>query len=272
MFNRIKLLRTRALHLFGALLVAATFVVSSSASYAAGEVRIAVNGPLTGPIALIFVDYTKGLQMGLDDASKRLGVPRDTFALDMQDAGDPKSAVTVVKKHLLNPVDVYISGYSNQSKAIAPELDRAGVTHFMISFDAFLARENENRLRIFPNYKLEGPLYIDYIKTKKAKKIAVIGLNFASIDEQFAKIVEPAFEGTDVKFMREMYDFNTKDYNTLALKAARFKPDLTIITGFAFQVYPFLKAVRTYVKTGEVITTMDFIDLLYKDIDRKSVV
>jgi branched-chain amino acid transport system substrate-binding protein len=266
MFNRIKLLRTRALHLFGALLVAATFVVSSSASYAAGEVRIAVNGPLTGPIALIFVDYTKGLQMGLDDASKRLGVPRDTFALDMQDAGDPKSAVTVVKKHLLNPVDVYISGYSNQSKAIAPELDRAGVTHFMISFDAFLARENENRLRIFPNYKLEGPLYIDYIKTKKAKKIAVIGLNFASIDEQFAKIVEPAFEGTDVKFMREMYDFNTKDYNTLALKAARFKPDLTIITGFAFQVYPFLKAVRTYVKTGEVITTMDFIDLLYKDI------
>ena len=31
-------------------------------------------------------------------------------------------------------------------------------------------------------------------------------------------------------------------------------------------MYPFLKAVRTYVKTGEVITTMDFIDLLYKDI------
>ena len=245
--------------------MAATLVVSSSASYAAGEVRIAVNGPLTGPIALIFVDYTKGLQMGLDDASKKLGVPRDTFALDMQDAGDPKSAITVVKKHLLNPIDVYISGYSNQSKAIAPELDRAGVTHFMISFDAFLAREGADRLRIFPNYKLEGPLYIDYIKTKKAKKIAVIGLNFASIDEQFAKIVEPAFAGTDVKFMREMYDFNTKDYNTLALKAAKFKPDLTIITGFAFHVYPFLKAVRTYVKTGEVLTTMDFIDLLYKE-------
>ena len=100
--------------------------------------------------------------MGLDDASKKLGVPRDTFALDMQDAGDPKSAITVVKKHLLNPIDVYISGYSNQSKAIAPELDRAGVTHFMISFDAFLAREGADRLRIFPNYKLEGPLYIDY--------------------------------------------------------------------------------------------------------------
>ena len=254
------------MHLFGGLLLAATLVFSASASFAAGEIRIAVNGPLTGPIALIFVDYTKGLQMGLDDAAEKLGVPRDTFALDMQDAGDPKSAITVVKKHLLNPVDVYISGYSNQSKAIAPELDRAGVTHFMISFDAFLAGENENRLRIFPNYKIEGPLYVDYIKAKKAKKVAVIGLNFASIDEQFAKIVEPAFAGTDVKFMREMYDFNTKDYNTLALKAARFKPDLTIITGFAFQVYPFLKAVRTYVKTGEVITTMDLIDLLYKDI------
>ena len=65
--------------------------------------------------------------------------------------------------------------------------------------------------------------------------------------------------------MREMYDFNTKDYNTLALKAAKFKPDLTIITGFAFHVYPFLKAVRTYVKTSEVLTTMDFIDLLYKE-------
>ena len=266
MFNRLERVRARALHLFGALLLAATFVVSASASYAASEVKIAVNGPLTGPIALIFVDYTKGLQMGLDDAAARLGVPRDTFELDMQDAGDPKSAITVVKKHLTGDVDVYISGYSNQSKAIAPELDKVGIPHFMISFDAFLARENENRLRIFPNYKLEGPLYIDYIKTKKAKKIAVIGLNFASIDEQFAMIVEPAFKGTDVKFMREMYDFNTKDYNTLALKAAKFKPDLTIITGFAFHVYPFLKAVRTYVKTGEVLTTMDFIDLLYKDI------
>ena len=272
MFNRIKLMRAGALHLFGALLLAATLVVSSSASYAAGEVKIAVNGPLTGPIALIFVDYTKGLQMGLDDASKRLGVPRNTFELDMQDAGDPKSAITVLKKHLTGKVDVYISGYSNQSKAIAPELDKEGIPHFMISFDAFLARENENRLRIFPNYKLEGPLYVDYIKTKNAKKIAVIGLNFASIDEQFAKIVEPAFAGTDVKFMREMYDFNTKDYNTLALKAAKFKPDLTIISGFAFQVYPFLKAVRTYVKTGEVITTMDFIDLLYKDIPTSELV
>ena len=266
MFHRFEHVRSRALHLFGALLVAAALSLPSTASFAAGEVKIAVNGPLTGPIALIFVDYTKGLQMGLDDAAKRLGVPRDTFDLDMQDAGDPKAAITVVKKHLTSKVDVFISGYSNQSKAIAPELDKKNVPHFMISFDAFLAREGKDRLRIFPNYKLEGPLYVDYIKAKKAKKIAVIALNFASIDEQFAKIVEPAFAGTDVKFMREMYDFNTKDYNTLALKAAKFRPDLTIITGFAFQVYPFLKAVRTYVRTGEVITTMDFIDLLYKDI------
>ena len=266
MFERRKRLRAETLGLASALLITAALLLPTSPGYAAGEIRIAVNGPLTGPIALIFVDYTQGLQMGLDEASKRLGVPRDTFDVDMQDAGDPKSAITVVKKHLLNPVDVYISGYSNQSKAIAPELDRVGMPHFMLAFDAFLSRENENRLRIFPSYKLEGPLYIDYIKTKKAKKIAVIGLNFASIDEQFAMIVEPAFAGTDVKFMREMYDFNTKDYNTLALKAAKFKPDLTIISGFAFHVYPFLKAVRTYVKTGEVITTMDFIDLLYKDI------
>ena len=272
MLERLNGLRAAALGLAGALLMAAALLQPGAPAQAAGEVRIAVNGPLTGPIALIFVDYTKGLQMGLDDAAERLGVQRDTFDLDMQDAGDAKTAITVVKKHLLEPVDVYISGYSNQSKAIAPELDRAGVTHFMISFDAFLARHGVDRLRIFPNYKLEGPLYVDYIKAKEAKRVAVIGLNFASIDEQFAMIVEPAFAGADVEFMREMYDFNTKDYNTLALKAARFKPDLTIISGFAFHVYPFLKAVRTYVKTGEVITTMDFIDLLYKDIPTEELV
>ncbi len=266
MLDHRKTLRGATLAAVAALLVAATLVATSSLVQAADKVRIAVNGPLTGPISLVFNDYTKGLQMGLDDAAKELGVSRDIFELDLQDnAGNPRDAISAAKKHLLGKVDVYLSGYSAISKAIAPEIDKAGIPHFMVAFDAFLAGEDPNRLRIFPHYKLEGPVYVDYIKQHGAKKVAILALNFAAIDEEFAMLVEPAFKGTDVKFMREMYDFNIKDYNTLVLKAAKFKPDLTIINGFALHVYPLLKAVRTYVRTGSVLATMSFITILYED-------
>jgi len=62
-----------------------------------------------------------------------------------------------------------------------------------------------------------------------------------------------------------VFEFDTKDYRSIVLKAAAYKPDLIIVAGFAVHIYPLLGALRTYrlLNDKNVVCTMDFIDLMH---------
>jgi ABC-type branched-subunit amino acid transport system substrate-binding protein len=68
-----------------------------------------------------------------------------------------------------------------------------------------------------------------------------------------------------VKFENERFEFDTKDYRSIALKASQYKPDLIIISGYSVHLYPLIAALRNYglIHDGNVITTLDLIDLLH---------
>ncbi len=231
-----------------------------------GKVIIDGNLPLSGPIAAFSGNYPNGLLMGIDDGCKQCLVPRDSFKVDFQDnAGKPSQAVSILRKQLMEPASLYISGVSPESLAIAPEITGKGIPHLLVAFDAYICSQGPNRLRILPHYKIEGPVYANYAKARRAKRVFIIANINPAYNQEFDKIVEPALAKAGIAYQRESFDFDTKDYRTIALKASKYQPDLIMIAGFSVHIYPILGALKEYglIKNGNVLCTLDFIDLLH---------
>lgn len=229
---------------------------------------IAGNLPLTGPIAMFCGQFPLGFTMGIDDACTNLNIPREKFKLDFQDnAGQNPTAVTVMQRQLTSEPQIYISGTSAMSDAIVGELSKKDVLHFLVSFDAFMTHGNSKVFRILPNFKIEAPLFLKFIKKKEAKRVFLFTPNLKAYLEQSDKLILPELKNESIEFERELYEFGQKDYRTIAAKANEYKPDVIVVSGYAFQVYPILKALKEYdlIKKSKVISTLDYIDLLYND-------
>lgn len=239
-----------------------------NAGYAAVGSKICIDGnlPLTGPMAAFCGDYPKAFDMGIDDACKQLSIPRETFVIDFQDnTGKISQGVSVMRKQLLNPPAIYMSCPSPLSRVIAREISNAGILHLLVAFDAYICRNGPNRVRILPHYKIEGPVYIEYAKKLKAKKVFVFLNTNPAYNDEFDKIVQPGLAKLGIQSHREDFDFDNKDFKSMALKAAQYKPDLIMIAGWSVHMYPILGALRNYglVRNGNVLCTLDFIDLIH---------
>jgi ABC-type branched-subunit amino acid transport system substrate-binding protein len=234
----------------------------------ADTLEVAINLPLSGPIAAFMDPYPLGLKMGLEEGGAALKLPTPYFSLDVQDnAGKPSQAISVMQRQKLNGFDVYISGSTEMTMAIIDEVDATKKPHFLITFDAYMTGEGPDRLRILPNYKLEGPLWVEYAKRRGAKRIFMLTLNNAPIEEEFTKIVERGITALGAEFRRERFEWTGSDYRVLALKAQKYKPDLIMVNGYSVHLYPAIGALRALglVKDHNTIAALDFGDLLYND-------
>ena len=235
-------------------------------------IRIAGNLPLTGPVAAFCGTYHNAFEMGIEDGCRELGISPGVFEIDFQDnAENQATAASNFQRQALKPIDVYISGTSLSSRAVVSSVDELGVPHFLVSFDAFMPREGENRLRILPGFKLESPLYLDYARRLGAKRIFAFNINATYANQKFSEIIEPRLDEAGVAHKREAYDMQLKDFKTLALKAYEYKPDLIFIDGFSFHIYAILRALRPYglVEPGKILACIDFVDLLHEDTPRE---
>ncbi len=261
---------------FLALISAAILTLVAQASGTNRQVVIDGNLPLTGPVAAFCGDYPKAFTMGIDEGCKQLSVSKSTFKIDCQDnKGQPSQAVSVFRKQMMTEIpDLYISGVSQESLAIAPELGQKNIPHLMVSFGALICHNGPNRFRILPHYKIEGPAYVEYARQRHAKRVFVISIINPENDDKFARIVEPGLSKLGIEHQRESYNFETRDFRTLALKASSYKPDLIMIEGFSVHLQPILGALRDYglIKNGNVLVTLDFADLIHNKTPRSELV
>jgi len=228
--------------------------------------EVAINLPLSGPIAAFMEPYPVGLKMGLEEGGDALNLPTPYFSLDVQDnAGKPSQAISVMQRQKLHGFDVYVSGSTEMTMAIIGEVDATKKPHFLITFDAYMTGKGPDRLRILPNYKLEGPLWVEYAKRRGAKRIFMLTLNNAPIEEEFSKIVEPGVKTLGAEFRRERFEWTGSDYRALALKVQEYQPDLIMVNGYSVHLYPAIGALRSLglVKDHNTIAALDFGDLLY---------
>ena len=228
-------------------------------------VRIAGNIPLSGPTASFSGEWGNGLMMGIDDACEETGFPRKTFEIDMQDnQGQPAQAATIVQKQAITGFDVYASGTTQMTKAVAPTVDRTSALHLLVSYDAHLTGEAPNRMQILTHFKAEGPVYVEYARMRQAKRVVSLTLNVSEIQDEFSDYVEPGLKALGAGFSREIFGFDNNDFRTLALKAKQFRPDLIFVSGFSIHVLAILRALRAerMITDGNVLSIMDFNELL----------
>lgn len=260
------------------LIVVAFVVVIGVAAYLlndgkrSGKFVISGNIPLTGPVAAWSGQYPNGFTMGIDEACERFSVPRDSIEVDMKDnAGKPGEAVSVFQQQKLKGFDVYISGTSECSLAIAPQIDQTSKPHFTLAFDPFFVNDGPNRMRIQPNSRIEGPLFVRYAKAKAAKKVYGVTVNSSYANSEWEKIIAPGLRDAGIDIRHEAYKFDEKDFKTLALKVEQEKPDLIFVIGYSFHLQPLIRDLRTrgLVTEGRVMAALDYIDFLYQGLPKE---
>lgn len=237
--------------------------------------KVAVNLPLSGPIAAFMEPYPAGLKMGLDEGTAAGKMPAGYFALDVQDnTGKPAQAASVFQKQQLAGYDIYVSGSTEMTMALIDGVDASRKPHFLIAFDAYMTGKGPDRLRILPNYKLEGPLWVEYAKRRGAKRIFMLTLNNAPIEEEFSKIVEPGVQALGAEYKRERFEWSGSDYRALALKAKQYQPDLIMVNGYSVHLYPAISALRSLglIKDLNTLAALDYGDLLYNDTPKAELV
>jgi branched-chain amino acid transport system substrate-binding protein len=227
------------------------------------SVSIGVNLPLTGELGV----YGKGIKdsalMAMDDLKASNQLSAD-LKFDWQDnAGDPKTAVTVFQKQFVNPPNIYVSGFTPQTLAINSLVEAKGAPHIVWAFDAFMAKNSKTNFRTWINYKIEPPVYFEFIKARKPKKVAILYANVPYGAEEINQIVAPGLKDMGVQdVMVEAYDVGLKDFKDLAQKVKQFQPDAIILNGFPFTLVSAVRALQPLgvIKDGNTIGTYDMIN------------
>lgn len=231
-------------------------------------VKIAVNVPLTGPISAWSGQFPNGFTMGIEDACKKYDIDPKTFIIDYQDnQGNPGKSVTAFQKQKLEGFDVLISVSTIPVNAYGEDADKLNKPHFIAAFDPFITKVNTNRFRLMANSKIEAPLFVDYAVKHNAKKVFIVQLNLSYAEDEFGKIVQPELESKGISVRRELYDIAVRDFKNIISKVREYNPDLIYICGYSFHVQPLIKDLRSanLINNGNVLSVMDFVDLLYSD-------
>ena len=223
-------------------------------------IRIAANLPLSGPLATYGVAVREGAALALDDAAIH---PSANISIDWQDnASDPKTAVSILRKQLLaNPI-IYVSGVKPQTMAIKDEISQIGLPHFVWIFDAEINQGTSNNFRTWVSYKIEPPIYLNYAKDRGAKRIAITYVQLPHTIDEFEKILIPELKSQGIDVFVEPYDFGRTEFKDIASKIDNFKPDLIILNGFQGDLVGLVRSLRPLglITDGNTIATYDFLD------------
>lgn len=225
----------------------------------AGHILIAANLPLSGPLATYGAAVREGATLALED-SKGGAAP---IEVDWQDnASDPKTAVSILRKQLLRDPTIYVSGVKPQTMAIKDELSRLSLPHFVWVFDAVINQNSSNNFRTWVSYKIEPPVYTKYAQDRQAKRIAVTYVQLPHTIEEFEKILVPELKAKGADVFVEPYDFGRTDFKDIAAKMAAFKPDLIILNGFQGDLVGLIRSLRPLgaITDGNTIATYDLLD------------
>ena len=231
------------------------------------RIRIAINIPLSGPVATVSGNYPKGFRMGIDEACIEFGVPRDVFELDIQDnVASPVTAVSVFNQQKIRGYDAYIVGTTEAASAVTPVLkDDALKPAFLFVYDAFMTTKNENLYRIFTSFKAEAPLWVRFAEKIKAKKVFVISLDMSGTEEEFSKLIIPSLTSKGISVERVRFSSATVNFREIVAKAKESKADAFFISGYSFHLDNAISAMHenNLIRKHNTMCSMDFADFTH---------
>lgn len=226
--------------------------------------RIAVNMPMTGDLALYGESVRDGIEMAMDELENSLVQQGIIIKYDMQDnAGNAKNAVTIYKAQALKGFDVYVSGITQQTAAILDDIKKQEKTHFIWSFYPLILQGNDNVFRTWVDYPKEAEYFKKYLDNYKPKaKVACLYLDVVSVQELFNKLFVPSIKDNYEIVFNESFDIGTTDFKNLITKLKQSKPDVIFINGWENHLASIVKESinQDIKKDGNMVFTFDLLD------------
>lgn len=224
--------------------------------------RVAVNIPLTGPIANSGALFRDSAQMAIDELSKS-GLLRDVEMDWYDNSGSPTTTASLAQRSLLTSPALHFIGYD--TRAALPALDGDLTPVFSFSFLPTIT----NDPKVFRNsisYKLEYPVMLKFIKQKSPKKLAAVFLDIPESQEEFQSFVVPELKSagwSDDNFLLIPYSVMETDFRSIAAKIKAFGPDLVVLNGFQITLAPLVEALHAQdlVAEGNILATFDLNDV-----------
>ncbi|MEZ6138701.1 MAG: ABC transporter substrate-binding protein [Pirellulaceae bacterium] len=247
-----------------ALIVLAVGIIFLKSS-GSDQITIALNVPLTGPVAAWSGQYANGFNFGIEDACKEHGIDPSIFRVDSQDnQGKPDIAVSVFRSQQQRGFDIYVTAAAGPVNAVTPLVDETGKPHFIASFDTTITRSSKSRFRLMANSRLEVPLFIDLVRKKEAKSVHFIYLNYPNLESQYSDFLEPELSNLGVAVSRDVFEMDARDFRLLVERASTKNADLIFAMGFSFHLQPLLEQLQLkgLAEQGRVVANMDAVDLL----------
>jgi branched-chain amino acid transport system substrate-binding protein len=247
-----------------AILLVLSFGAGSSCrtQQTANSVKIAVNLPLSGGLAVYGKTVQRGATLAVEDL-KASSPNGPALVFDWQDnAGNPQTTVSIMQQQYLSPPDIYISGVRPQTTAIWDAVAAKGTPHFVWIFE-MKVNKSPNNLRTWLNFKIEAETYLTYVDKRKPKRVAILYTNIPSYEDELQQVFLPGLKQRGINdTLIEKYDFEATDFKPLALKVRDFKPDLIVLQGFQTHLVGLIRALRPYqlITNGNTIGTYDMLD------------
>lgn len=211
----------------------------------AENINIAVNLPMTGDIGIYGVQIKNGLIL----ASKEVGFKDSkgrNFNFDWQDnKSSVKEANSVLMSQISSNPHVFITGLKPQFEAVKTRINKLGKPNFAWVWDPIMNNgKRGNDFQTWNNFRGEGNCIIDYINTKKIKKVVHTYVQLPSVEYQIEQILRPALKHKNIELITIPFSFNDTDLRSLVLKVKKLQPDFTIWTGFYNQIAIFIKETK----------------------------
>lgn len=230
------------------------------------EIKIAINLPLSGPVASFSGGFPNGLKMGVSAGCSKYNVSEKSFVFMVDDnKASPSDSSTIFRRHGVNGYDAYVVGTTESAEAVLPNLGiNNDIPVFLVAFDAFMAKKGENRFRLLPNFKTEVNTWLEFLDKTKPDRVATLTLNIPATQEQFNTFIFPYLSKHKVETMRETFDFSTTTFREIAMRIKKFHPDVVLISGYAFQLQMAVTALRELdcLRENRVMTSIDLADFV----------
>jgi len=218
-------------------LMAATAMVTLGATGALAQIKIAINGPITGQQAVFGEQMKRGAEMAVKDINDKGGINGQKIQLIVgDDQCDPKQAVSVAnnaaKEKVAAVIGHFCSGSSIPASAIYNE---EGIIQISpASTNPKLTEQKfKNVFRVCGRDDQQGAVAADYIATKfKGKKIAVVH-DKSAYGKGLADETKAALNKKGVKeTMYEAITAGEKDYSALVSKLKQAGVDVIYFGGY----------------------------------------
>ncbi|CAG2153114.1 ABC transporter substrate-binding protein [Cupriavidus numazuensis] len=209
-------------------------VLFSGPSLSQSAIEIGATVPLTGPAALTGTQYHNSLRLAEEEINKSGGINGKPLRFIFEDAQSSNPAALNAFIKLVQerkPAFVFLSSYSTQNLAVAPEVLKAKIpVMYGGGADAISAQKNAYMFRIRPEDSAAAQAIARFVKQNL--KASAPGIIYIQNDfgQGAAKAAAKKLDGLGVKVAgMEAYGANDKDMSAQLLKLKNSGADTIVV-------------------------------------------